>query len=120
MKLIFAIILSILVFPVFQITPISTVQASETGFADMHSLRREKGKICMVSHFHSGSGKEFKSKRRAIKDAIVAWEDFTAWEYGSTWGRFKSAASRTQRCDKSTGLWQCSVRARPCKRRKRR
>jgi hypothetical protein len=28
----------------------SSAQADETGLADLHDLRREKGKLCMIFH----------------------------------------------------------------------
>lgn len=92
------------------------VQADDSGLAGaLHDLGKEKGKICMVDHFHNGTSFDQKSKRKALKEAIKSWEEFTAWEYGSDWGKFRRARSRGQRCNKSEKTWSCSVEARPCR-----
>ncbi len=92
-------------------------QADDSGLASaLHDLTRERGKICMVSHFHSGTSADQKTKRAARKAAIKSWEEFTDWEYGSDWAKFSRAQSRGQLCDKTGKTWTCSVEARPCRR----
>jgi len=90
------------------------VQADQTGLAEMHDLRRERGKLCMVDHFHYGGGDGLRTKKAAIRAAIVSWQEFTDLEYGSDWARYRSAASRSVGCKKVDGLWNCEAEARPC------
>lgn len=93
----------------------SQVKADDTGFASIHDLRRERGRLCMADHWHSGSGTG-KSKRAAQRAAVGAWQDFTALEYGTDWARFSRARSKAVRCTR-TGKrsYDCSVEARPCR-----
>ena len=98
---------------------IAQTEADETGLATaLHEVKKEKGRVCMVTHYHSGNGTARNSKRQAIKVAIKNWEEFTTWEYGSDWGKFRRARSRGQSCNKSGNSWNCSVRARPCRSRR--
>ena len=87
--------------------------ANETGFASMHDQRREKGRICMSSHWHYGSGSGA-TRKAAERDAIKSWADFTAFEYGTAWARFSRAGSKKMSCTQG-GTWSCQVEARPCK-----
>ena len=97
----------------------SPVAADDTGLAKaLHPMRYERGKLCMRFHYHHGVGKEFKSRRGARASAARAWSAFVTAEYGSDWGRFRRAGSRTMRCQKAAGIWQCNARARPCRRRR--
>lgn len=91
------------------------VRADDTGFASMHDLRRERGRLCMVSHYHSGNGSG-PTKAAARRAAIRSWVDFTALEYGTDWARFGRARSRGIRCTR-TGKrsYDCSVEGRPCR-----
>lgn len=93
------------------------VHADDTGFAYMHDTRRERGKLCMTDHWHSGSGSG-PSKRAARNAAVRSWQDFTNLEYGSDWAYFRRAGSKGVRC-KRTGRrsYDCNVEARPCRRR---
>ena len=93
---------------------VTPVAADDTGFATMHDLRREGGRLCMSDHFHSGTGSGA-SKRAAQAEAIKSWADFTALEYGSDWARFSRAASKGMSCMKGSGGIDCQVEARPCK-----
>jgi hypothetical protein len=89
------------------------LQAEETGVAGIHTWVKVGGKTCLADHFHSGTGNG-KTRSLAEKAAIQSWADFTAWEYGSTWGRYALAASKKMNCDQGEG-WSCFVEARPCK-----
>lgn len=96
----------------------TSVSADDTGMASMHDWQKVGRKTCMKEHYHTGSG-EGRTKRDARRAAVVDWENFTAFEYGSDWARFKSAASRGIRYEKGPKGWTASVEARPCRRRKR-
>ncbi len=89
--------------------------AHETGLAGMHEHRREKGKLCMSSHVHTGSGTGA-TKEAARKAAIRSWIDFTDFEYGSRWASFANAAGATTRYTKEVSGWSATVDARPCRR----
>lgn len=95
------------------------VSADETGMASMHAWRVERGKTCLVDHFHHGSG-EGRSKAAARKAAITSWQEFTAFEYGLDWAYFRNAASKSIGYSKSADGWSASVEARPCNRKRRR
>ncbi len=90
--------------------------AAETGFASIHAWRKERGKTCMVEHFHSGVG-QGATKQAARRAAIASWRDFTAWEYGSAWADFRAAGSRGVRYDRTATGWEAHVEGRPCRRR---
>lgn len=98
----------------FAFTPASA--ADETGLVGLHTLKRSGNKICMADHFHSGSSSGRNSRKEAEAAAISDWQGFTAWEYGSIWGSFALAESKTISCSPSSG-WSCTVEARPCRRR---
>jgi hypothetical protein len=89
------------------------LQAEETGVAGIHSWVKVGHKTCLADHFHSGNGSG-KTRSMAEKAAIQSWADFTAWEYGSSWGRYTLAASKKMSCDQGDS-WSCFVEARPCK-----
>jgi len=91
------------------------VEADDTGFASIHDLRRERGRLCMSDHWHSGNGSG-RTKRAARRAAVGAWQSFTAMEYGTDWARFRRARSKAIRCSR-TGRrsYDCSVEARPCR-----
>lgn len=89
-------------------------QASETGVAGIHSWVRSGGKTCLADHYHDGSGSG-PTKQRAQAAAVRAWTDFTAWEYGTSWGRFSIAAGKSVKCDKSGDGFSCQVSARACR-----
>lgn len=91
------------------------VRAQETGLASIHEWVVVGRKTCMASHTHDGSGTG-KTKKDAEKAAILSWESFTIWEYGSPWGRFSESASKTINCNKNTSSeFACQVNSRPCK-----
>jgi hypothetical protein len=89
--------------------------ADDTGFAYSHTLRKERGRLCMADHWHSGSG-EGRTKAAARKAAIRSWADFTNFEYGTAWARFSLAASPQTRYTKESNGWGASIDARPCRR----
>ena len=94
----------------------NAAQASETGFVNMHNLARYGSYLCTVTHEHTGLGKVKRNKRLALRSAIRSWSEFTAWEYGSTWGKWRYARGKSVFCDGNKGQISCSVIARPCKR----
>lgn len=95
---------------------IGMASADETGLSAIHAMKYEKGRrICMTEHFHDGSGNG-KTRKDAESRAMQSWIDFTAFEYGSSWGSYKLAASQTMDCQQNAVGWACMVSARPCKR----
>jgi len=93
--------------------------ANDNGIANiLHTVRAERGKVCMVGHFHIGdSPRAFSSRRKAHMAAIHHWVTFTVAEYGTDWGNYNRAANRTTDCEKaSRSSWTCKIRARPCRR----
>lgn len=95
-------------------TAITPALADDTGFASAHDLRREGGRLCMTSHFHSGSG-DGPTKPAAMKAAHQAWYDYTAWEYGSDWARWGKSASKGVNYTKNSAGWSATIESRPCK-----
>ncbi len=91
------------------------VWSDSTGFASMHDLRRERGRLCMSDHWHYGTSGPQKSKSKARRAAIRSWASFTATEYGSDWARWGRAKSKRASCSRASGSWDCSVEARPCR-----
>jgi len=91
------------------------LHAQDTGLAGLHAWIRLGGKTCMADHFHDGSGSG-PTRAHAQLGAIRAWQDFTAWEYGSRWGRYANAISKSMHCSGGRGNVSCSVSARPCRR----
>lgn len=92
-----------------------SVMADETGLDAIHDQRREGNKICMTSHFHSGSSSGKKTRKEAEAAAAHDWAGFTAWEYGTDWGSHRLAASKSMECSQEGGAWSCHMQARPCK-----
>jgi hypothetical protein len=92
----------------------ATAQQGETGVAEIHSWVKVGRKTCMLDHFHDGSGTG-RTRAQAEKAAITAWVEFTAWEYGSPWGRYSIAVSKSMNCSQASGAWSCHVQARPCR-----
>lgn len=94
----------------------TTVSADQTGFAESHDLRRERGMTCMVDHYHYGSSETKANKAAAQRDAITSWQSFTAFEYGTDWARYGRAGSKKMTCKSAGGGGvECSVEARPCR-----
>lgn len=90
--------------------------ADDTGFADMHDMRREGAKTCMSDHYHHGTSSGQSSRKLAEIEAGRDWAGFTAFEYGSAWANYALAASKSVVCDQDGKGWGCSVAARPCRR----
>ena len=99
--------------PLLIVAPLPA-SADQTGFASMHDLRRERGRLCMASHFHSGSSNGQRSRKAAQRAAMRSWASFTAMEYGTDWARVSRARSKSMKCSKSGGGWGCYFEARPC------
>lgn len=93
----------------------SSVIAAETGVAQaLHAMVRIGGRTCLVDHYHDGNGTG-PTQASAARAAIGAWSGFTAWEYGSSWGRYGLAVGKSMKCARSSGGWSCDVSARPCR-----
>lgn len=89
--------------------------ADDTGFASSHDWRKERGLTCMSDHYHYGTSGEQRTKALAQREAIVSWQSFTAFEYGSDWARYGKAGSKKMSCKQGGGSWECSIEARPCR-----
>lgn len=87
---------------------------AQDGLAGMHTWARIGGRTCMADHFHDGSGSGT-TRAAAARNAIQAWQSFTAWEYSARWARYGSAVSRKLTCSGSRGSFSCNVSARPCR-----
>lgn len=99
----------------FALGELSTAATADvTGFDAMHTQARVGNKMCMVDHWHYGSGSG-KTKALAQRDAIGSWQSFTDFEYGSDWARFSKAAAKKVSCSRSGGNYSCQVEARPCR-----
>ena len=93
----------------------STAVASETGVAQaLHATVRVGGRTCLADHYHDGSGSG-RTQAAAAAAAIKSWSDFTAWEYGSSWGRYGLAAGKSMKCSRAAGGYSCDVSARACR-----
>jgi hypothetical protein len=88
--------------------------ADDTGLAYAHDLRKERGRLCMSDHYHSGSGTG-RTKAAARAAAVRAWIDFTNFEYGTAWARFSLAANTTTHYTKEAVGWSADVDGRPCR-----
>ena len=88
--------------------------ADDSGFAGIHDLRHERGRICMSDHWHDGSGSG-RTQKAAQADAVGSWSSFTALEYGSDWARWGKASAKSMSCSRTSSGFDCSVSARPCK-----
>lgn len=87
-----------------------------TGLENIHTLKRVGRKLCMIDHYHYGTGDSKKSKALALKSAKRGWADFVSMEYGSAWARFSLAGSKGAKCTKQGRRgYHCSIEARPCR-----
>ena len=90
--------------------------ADDTGVAQLlHSLRREGKRLCLEDHFHSGSSSGAASRKAAEIEAVRAWAEFTAFEYGTDWAQWTRAASKRLDCSQGGASWSCQAEARACK-----
>ncbi len=90
--------------------------AKDDGLSWLHKQVRVGNKVCFVDHTHQGNSSGQASKKAAMAAAISDYQGFTAWEYGSSWGRFALAADKKVSCSGGPP-WSCTVVARPCRRR---
>ena len=58
----------------------SSALAQGMGLEGLHDHRREGGKVCMVDHFHDGSGSG-KTRKSAEADAARAWTEFGKYNF---------------------------------------
>jgi hypothetical protein len=93
----------------------SAAVAQDTGLASMHTWTRQGGRTCLLDHYHDGSGSG-PTRAAAMRAAIGAWSDFTAFEYGGRWASYGAAASKRMGCSGGPGNFSCSTSARPCRR----
>ena len=89
--------------------------ADETGFADLHSMRREGGRICFDDHWHYCGSTAQPNKRMAMIEAIKSWAGFVDLEYGSTWAKYQKSAGKKVKCEQGPSGWSCEIESRPCK-----
>lgn len=93
-----------------------TAYSDDTGLAASHDLRRERGRVCFLDHWHYGSSSGQPNKKAAEKAALVSWASFVDLEYGSDWARVGRAASKVMACEPGYGGgWNCNFEARPCR-----
>jgi hypothetical protein len=92
----------------------AAAMADDSGFASSHSLRKEKGKLCMSEHLHLGTA-DGATRAAAKTNAIKTWEKYTGFEYGSDWARYSRAAPVSIEYTKADKGWTAVVTARPCK-----
>lgn len=96
--------------------PLGEALADDTGVAQLlHSMRREGKRLCLESHFHTGSSAGAPTKKAAEVAAVKAWAEFTAWEYGTDWAQWVRAGSKKLACAQSGASWGCEAEARACK-----
>ena len=97
--------------------PTLPASADETGLASMHDWVRVGRKVCYSEHTHYASSNGHRTKRAALNAAIKDWQEFTAFEYGTSWAYFRRANAKRKACSRQASGWSCSIQARPCKRR---
>ena len=89
--------------------------ASAQALEDLHTQRAEGGRWCMADHFHQGTSGGHSTRAAAEREAAASWSSFTALEYGSHWGSWRIAASKSMNCSNNVGSWGCQADARPCR-----
>jgi hypothetical protein len=94
----------------------TTAAAQGMGLDGLHAQRREGGRVCMSDHFHHGTSAGQPTKKAAEVAAIQDWAGFTSLEYGSAWGNYALAASKSMQCSQASSGWSCELDARPCRR----
>lgn len=85
------------------------------GLVQLHTLRREGGKVCMADHEHHGSSAGHPARRAAEFAAAQDWAGWVNLEYGPAWARYTLAGSKRMVCSQGSGGWGCEVDARPCR-----
>ena len=109
-------VMAALIAAIFCLTVSLPAMANSTGLENIHTLKREGNKLCMVGHYHYGSGDSEKSRKIALKKALSKWAEFVYIEYGSDWSQWRLANSRGIKCYPENGGIHCRVHGRPCKR----
>lgn len=89
-------------------------EASETGLARIHVLRRESGRVCMAEHTHYGNSFG-RTKAHAQAEAVKSWAMLVAVEYGTVWAHFNRAGGKKLTCKQNQNNWTCETEGRPCK-----
>lgn len=105
--------------------PMTALALDLTNLHDKETVIKGDARYqCFVSHEHSGVGKHTHSKKLALREAASAWQSFTVWEYGKTWGMWKNATDKRIRCsygqdvfasDSGSTEWRCEVFAKACR-----
>jgi len=72
--------------------------------------------MCQGEHLHYGSSSGQPTRSKALKAAINDWAGFTAFEYGDHYAHWRIAKNKRVGCRRSTGSWNCSIQATPCRR----
>lgn len=89
--------------------------ANDFGFATTtHDTRREGGRLCVLDHYHGGSGTGG-TKGVARVMAIKAYVNSTSSEYGTDWANWAKSGSKTVTYTKTGDGWTATATARPCK-----
>ena len=96
------------------LVPGGAAVAQDTGLAGMHDWVRVGGRTCMRDHFHDGSGSG-PTRAAAQRAAMRSWSDFTAWEYGNSWGSYGASLSKRMSCTGGPGNYSCDTSSRPCR-----
>ncbi|MGQ0456865.1 MAG: hypothetical protein ACT4OU_07370 [Hyphomicrobium sp.] len=96
------------------VMPVAAHAQSSGGMDSMHDQRREGGRVCMIDHFHYGSGSG-KSKQAALADAIGSWQSFTDFEYGGRWASWKRSASKEIKYGSNPQGITADISSRPCR-----
>ena len=73
-------------------------------------------KLCKVDHYHFGVGSVQNDLVSAKRDAVRAWESFTAFEYGRAWGSVSQSMHAKMNCKTGrAGGYSCNIKAKPCR-----
>jgi hypothetical protein len=90
--------------------------ADDTGIAQaLWTIKREGKRACIQDHTHDGYSSGVASRKAAEQQAVKAWAEFTAWEYGTDWAQWTKAAGKRLSCSQGSDGWGCHAEARPCK-----
>jgi hypothetical protein len=92
----------------------STAMADSNGLDSIHTQVKVGRKICFADHSHNGSGSGA-TRAAAEYQAIDAWTQFTALEYGTDWAHINKAVKKSMTCNQVSAGWNCDVAATPCK-----
>jgi hypothetical protein len=96
--------------------PGAIAKADDTGVAQMlHDARRVGNKLCLTDHAHDGYSSGAASRKAAEAEAVKAWAEFTAWEYGTDWAQWGKAVGKRLTCSEAGTSWGCHAEGRPCR-----